>query len=84
MENSQFETGFVIIDSLKEETTREQMIGKLMNHYEIDRDTAVYLFAFMKINKMQGYTLDEALKMLTRKGYGENVLSYVRARWDGI
>ena len=35
------ESAAFIIDSMKEETTREDMIVKLMDHYEIDRETAV-------------------------------------------
>jgi hypothetical protein len=50
----------------------------------INRDTAVYLYAFMKFNKMQGCTLDEAVKILTRQGYDGNILSYVKSKWDSI
>lgn len=34
------ESAAFIVDSVKEETTREEMIRKLMDHYEIDLDTA--------------------------------------------
>ena len=34
------ESAAFIIDSVKEETTREEIIGRLMDHYEIDRETA--------------------------------------------